>query len=345
MLGQQLPQSAEVYAADQRAEIGAAVSAVGRLWGRMGQDFDASYAGLESSLLTVLDVAQERVAASALAYIPAVLAETGQSRALTARYEISPTALVGTAGDGLGTDSLAYEAVIRTKAAVKAGAPSVADALASGGRFLSLAVGTMLSDTGRTAEKMAAYARPVSGFVRMLTPPSCGRCIILAGQRTGNGRAFERHPGCDCRNIPASESIAGDLTVDSRSYLDGLDEAGLRKAFGSKANAQAYVDGADPNQIINAYRRQMLSNGSYAGGVRPAQVYNRSVKYTTEGSTRRGFAYTRMQSARYARAQGEVKRGRYTALRAPRLMPESIYQIATSKADADRLLRLYGWIL
>jgi hypothetical protein len=79
--------------------------------------------------------------------------------------------------------------------------------------------------------------------------------------------------------------------------------------------------------------------------VTTAQVYGRSIKYTTEGTTRRGWAHARMSQADYVRAAGEAKRGRYTALRAPRIMPESIYQIATSKADADRLLRLYGWIL
>jgi len=323
VLSQSLPRSAEAYARDQRAEIGAAVSAAGRLWRRMGADFDSSYALIERPLLAVLDMAQERVATGAMAYIPDVLAETGQTRALTARYDIDPAVLVGTAGDGLGTDTLAYGAVTRAKAAVGTGYTTTA-ALASGGEFLSLAVGTLLSDTGRTAEKMAMNARPVTGWVRMLNPPSCGRCSILAGRREYSSAPMLRHPGCDCRAVPSSESVANDLTVDPRAYFDSLDEAGQARLMGSKANAQAMRDGADMNQLINAYRRK--------GSVRSAQVYGRNVKYTIEGTTRRGRAYSRM-------------RGAGLTPRSPRLMPESIYQIATSKADADRLLRLYGWIL
>src|SRR4030042_3651905 len=83
-----LPRSAEVYGRDQRTEIAAAVSAVRRQWRRMAQgaavrtggllDLDASYANVEPAILTVLDVAQERVATDAVDYIPAVLMEPGQ---------------------------------------------------------------------------------------------------------------------------------------------------------------------------------------------------------------------------------------------------------------------------
>ena len=131
--------------------------------------------------------------------------------------------------------------------------------------------------------------------------------------------------------------MAGDLTTDPVAYLDSLDKEGLRKALGSEANARAFADGADPGQIVNAYRRQLVSPRSYVGGVRPAQVYGRSVRYTTEGTTRRGIANWRMRQAEAARAGAGG--------RTPRLMPESIYQIAQDDADARRLLRLYGWIL
>lgn len=156
----------------------------------------------------------------------------------------------------------------------------------------------------------------------MLQPPSCGRCVILAGKRVSTREPFLRHPGCDCRHIPASESVAEDLSVNPAEYLDGLSDDELAKALGSRANAQAWRDGADPAQLINAYRR--------SGAVRAAQVYDRRVKYTTEATTRRGWAHSRMGAGRR---------------RAPRLMPESIYQIATSRDEALRLLRLYGWIL
>lgn len=330
---QTLPQTAERYGQTQRREIAAATAAALRLWRRMGDEFDASYALIERQLLAVMDTAQERVTAGALEYIPAVLDETGQ-RNPDPDYEVPVRTLVGTAGDGLGTDTLAYGAVVHAKEAMSSrlvydadtdtvtrfGGASTTQALASGSRFLSTAVGTLLSDTGRTAEKMASQARRVTGYVRMLEPPSCGRCVILAGKWSSRREAFDRHPKCDCRNIPASEDIAGDMLTTPGEYLDGLDDDGLVKALGSKANAQAFKDGADSTQLINAYRR--------SGSVSKAQQFGRGVKFSYEGTTRRGMAYRAMSRAPQAR----------------RLMPETIYSRAKSQADAQRLLKLYGWI-
>lgn len=334
---QSLPRSAEAYGAQQRAEIGAAVKAALRHWRRMGPEFDTSYALIEPSLLRIADLAQSRVAEGAQRYIPDVLAETGQRRAAAAAMAVDALSLVGTAGDGLPTEGLLYGAVTHAKVRVGAGA-TVGEALASGSRWLSTGLGTLLSDTGRASETLAMQARPaVTGWVRMLEPPSCGRCVVLAGKPSRRSDAFLRHPKCDCRNIPTSESIAGDFTVNARAHFDSLDEAGQVRLMGSKANAAAVRDhDADINQIINAYR---------GGSVRSAQVYDRSIKYTTEGTTKRGLAYKQMSQADYLKAAGEAKRGRNVALKAPRLMPESIAQIATGPADEARLLRLYGWLL
>lgn len=333
---QSLPSAAERYGEQQRAEIGAAVRAVARRWRSMGDDFDSSWRQVGPQLLAILDMAQERIAAEAVEYVPEVLAATSPRAARrTPEYVLQPWSLIGTDGAGLATDTLIYRAVIEAKVAVRGGA-TAAQALSQGGQFLTRATGTLLSDTGRTAEKVAAGGRGVTTFVRMLQPPSCGRCVILAGKRTRRQEAFQRHPGCDCRNIPAAESVSGDLVSDPREYLDALDDRGLAKALGSTANARAYRDGADPGQIVNSYRRQLTSDG-YVGGVRPAQLYGRSVKYTTEGTTRRGLANWRMRQSAAAQAG--------LPARAPRLMPESIYKIATDAADAKRLLRLYGWIL
>lgn len=335
VLTQQLPSAAEDYAADQRREIGAAVSAARRIWRGMGDDFDVSFLTVGAELLQVTDLAQGRVAAGAQEYIPAVLSETRQ-RATRARFDVDALSLVGTAGDGMPVGGLLYGAVTNAKVMVGAGA-NTAEALASGSSWLTTAVGTLLSDTGRASERLAMQARPVTGWVRMLTPPSCGRCVILAGKRSKSAQPFLRHPRCDCRNIPASESVAGDLTVDPRAHLDALPDDELAKALGSRANAAAYRDGADLNQLINAYRRR--------GAVSAAQVFGRTVKYTTEGITRRGIAYKQMSQAGYAQRIADARIGRYAQTRAPRLMPESIDQIATDAADRMRLLRLYGWVL
>lgn len=338
---QSLPQAATEYANAQRKEILAALSLVQRQWRRMGDNFDASYAVIEPALLAAMFTAQERVAKGALAYIPDVMEESGLTIPRTPLYESAPKMYVGTAGDGLPVSTLLYGSVIQAKTAVGNGY-SVPQALSMSGQWLTNATGTLLSDTGRSAEKVAGNSRKVKLWVRMLNPPSCGRCAILAGRATGNDTAFLRHPKCDCRNIPSSESTADDVRVDPHAYFDSLDEAAQVKLMGSRANARAMRDGADLNQIINAYRRK--------GAVSSAQVHGRAIKYTTEGTTRRGYAYSQMSKAQYVKAQGELRRragdsNRYaTRLKAPRMMPETIYEVAKDQADAKRLLGLYGWI-
>lgn len=329
---QTLPEAALRYSAVQRSEIGAAVHAVSRLWRGMGQDFDGSYARVEPALLAVLFTAQERVADGALAYVPDVLGD-----APPPLYESEGSRFVGVAGDGLPVASLVYGAVIQAKQAVAAGL-DVADALARGGRHLTLASGTMLSDTGRAAEKVSGGAHRVKLWTRMLNPPSCGRCVILAGKTSRQSEAFNRHPGCDCRNVPSTEDTGDDARTDPKGYLDGLSADEQDRVLGSKANGQAFRDGADMNQLINAYRR--------AGAVRPAQINGQNIKFTREGTTRRGHAYWQMSQAQYIREQSVFKDGsKYKRLKAPRLMPETIYSTAKDPADAKRLLKLYGWIV
>ena len=100
--------------------------------------------------------------------------------------------------------------------------------------------------------------------------------------------------------------------------------------MGSRANARAWKDGADLNQLVNAYRKK--------GDVRVAQeLYNgQRVKITYNGTTRRSVAHYQMEKA------GLVARNQRATMR---LMPESIYQIAgDNQALALKLLRNYGWL-
>lgn len=331
---QQLPEAALRYSRQQRIEIQAALAATKRLWRRVGPDFDSSYARIEPALLAVLFTVQERVAAGALEYVPTFLEDAGRD-VPAAAYKSSGARFVGVAGDGLPVASMAYGAVIQAKQAV-AGGLDVASALAQGGRHLTLTSGTMLSDTGRAAEKVSGGAHRVKHWTRMLNPPSCGRCVILAGKVTSHQTPFLRHPGCDCRNVPSTEDTGADSRTDPKAYLSELSSAEQDRILGSKANGQAFRDGADTNQLINAYRK--------SGAVRSGQVNGQLVKYTREGTTRRGRAYWEMSQAGYVKDQGVFRDGsKYVRLKSPRLMPETIYSIAKDPADAKRLLKLYGW--
>ena len=314
MLRQAQPSSAAEYGREQRREIVQAVAAVRRQWRRMGTDFDVSWPRVAPRLLEVTDLAQSRVAAGALAFIPDVLEDTGQSRAATAVARPNVRALVGVAGDGRPVDSLLYGAVTRAKERVASGATPT-QALRASSQWLTMATGTLLSDTGRQAESLGMGVRPVGGYVRMLNTPSCSRCVALAGRWYRKSSGFLRHPGCDCRHIPASESVAGDLTVSPSDYFDSLSPGEQDVTFG-KAGAEAIREGADVSKVVNARR-----------GMRTAQVGGRNVLTTTEGITRRG------QASRAA-----------TGRRGARLMPETISQVATDREGYLRLLRVNGYI-
>lgn len=302
---QSLPRSAEAYQRAQRREIAAALVTVRALWRRMGTEFDASYAAIAPGLAAATMAAQERVAGGAMGYVPAVLVETGQAHAAEPFANARPAPLVGVAGDGRPVEGLLYGAVTHAKTSVAHGRTS-RQALSAAGTWLTMAVGTVLSDTGRQAESLAIGVRPVGGYVRMLTPPSCSRCAVLAGKWFRKNQGFQRHPGCDCRHIPASESVAGDLTVDPAAYFESLSEAEQDRVF-TKAGAEAIREGADIAQVVNARR-----------GMRSAQIGGRDVLITTEGRTRFGGA--------------------------TRLMPETIARVAASREDYLRLLRVNGYL-
>lgn len=115
------------------------------------------------------------------------------------------------------------------------------------------------------------------GWIRVLDPPSCGRCAILAGRFYKWSDGFLRHPNCDCKHMPVTVAAASGVTVDPDEYFASLSERDQDVLFG-KANAEAIRAGADINQVVNATARK---NGMYtADGGR---------RYTREGTTRRGY--------------------------------------------------------
>lgn len=341
MITPTLPRSAVKYSEAQRLEIQAAVTAVARQWKRMSPEFDSSWAQIAPTVTAIVSTAQERIATQSIAYIPAVLAETGQDAAVATSYQINARALVGVTGAGIATSEALSAVTIRAKQAVQSSiftdgdvstlraGLSTQEALTSAGLWLTSSVGTILSDTGRAAESLGMSIRPVEGYIRMLAPPSCSRCVILAGKWYKKNRGFQRHPRCDCRHIPANEDVAGDLRTNPGDYFDSLGPDAQLKFAGSKANLRALNDGADMNQIVNAYRK---TSGMQFAQISPIKRDRFGNKFTTEGTTARGLG-------------GQQQAGlRRNGPSQQRLMPESIYKLAKSDADALRLLKLYGWI-
>lgn len=112
------------------------------------------------------------------------------------------------------------------------------------------------------------------GWVRMLTPPSCDRCVLLAGRWYRWSEGFERHPMCDCRHIPSSESDSRNLLTNPEAYFDSLTEQEQNDAFGV-SHAEAIRLGADMGQVVNSHTRK--------GAVYVAD----GTEYTFEGTGKR----------------------------------------------------------
>lgn len=255
----------EHYRAQQRLIV-ATLGLTRREWSKMGADFDASWASVGPRVTLLTASAQLGAARSGSAYVPAALAELGQSVDPVA--EVNPSGFAGAASDGRPLDSLLYGGVTTAKEAARTLPPS--DALAAGGRWLDMAVHTMVADAARGAAGVGIAARPKVGWVRMVNPPCCGRCAVLAGKFFRYNQGFQRHPRCDCTHVPTTQTNVGNLTDDPPlDQIKGL----------STHERQAISDGADLNQVVNARRG--------ASGMT-----------TTEGTTKRGLARQRLGAGR-----------------------------------------------
>lgn len=278
-------------------------------------------------------------ARDAAAAVPLMLEEQDISAEPVA--EVDPLSVAGVASDGRPLDTLLDQAETDYQ--------------------LGLMVATQIQDAARVASSLAIASRPgVTGWVRMMNPPSCSRCAVLAGKWFKWNQGFERHPKCDCRHIPAQEADYSDVRLSGDKWFHTLptaDELGakypnltvkMRNEAGiysqedifTKAGAQAIRDGADLNQVVNARR-----------GMQRAQLFGRDAFTTLEGTTKRGLYGTSeaAKAAGYAGRnvgqRGAVKNYMERRTRRARLMPETIYQIADDRADAIRLLKSYGYLI
>jgi hypothetical protein len=264
-----LPQpAADHYQLQQR--IGALVATVaGSLWARMDDDFDAAWRQLEREILAIVTEGQEAAARTVGPYLEAVLFDTEQVDLPAG--DLVPTAFAGTSGDGRDLDTLLYGSVTTAKRAVEAGY-ATDEALARGGRWLTLTALTAVADANREAVQAGIGFRPaIAGWVRMLNPPSCSRCIILAGKWFRWNEGFQRHPRCDCRHIPAGEQLAGDLTTDPYEAFQSMTKAEQDREFG-RIGARAIRDGGDIYRIVNIQQRGLATARAAAKWGTPSRM-------------------------------------------------------------------------
>ncbi len=266
-----MPDAAQAYYDAQKELILATLGLLRTAWRGMGSDFDASWRVVGPRVRLIALSAQLGAARAAEPYMADVLSELDIDA--DAVGQVAPGGFVGIAGDGRPVDSLLLGSVVTSKRAVVTGSAAGA-ALDEGERWLDMAVHTLVSDTARAAVTTAMIARPaVTGWVRMLQLPSCGRCAILAGAYYRWSSGFARHPRCDCRHIPATENIARSLITDPRASFDAGQVRGL-----TGAQTKALNEGADMAQVVNS-RRGMDS----ARSLTTREATGRGQRLTPEG--------------------------------------------------------------
>lgn len=278
--------------------------AIARLWRQVDRtNLGPSWRSLVPQAVAILTGSQAFAAAASESYVSRALAEQGSDADPVGR--VIPGRFAGTASDGRPLDSLLYQPAFTALKQLKSGS-DVRRAMSAGLLDLDMIVRTQVADAGRVADGVAIAARPeVTGYVRMLSPPSCSRCAVLAGAVYRWNRGFKRHPRCDCRHIPAAED-AQDLTTDPKAYFDSLEETEQNRVF-TKAGAEAIRDGADMARVVNARRGMYTAAGK---------------KLTTEATTgRRARRGARLMPERIYREAG------------------------TDRAEAVRLLRLHGYLI
>lgn len=286
--------------------------AVRRLWAELDPSrLSESWLALRDRVFGQVAVGQFVAAGQADPYLDAVLGELGldADRAGT----VSARNFAGVAADGRSLETLLLEPLIAVKVAIAQGS-AVGEGLRVGEARLVRIVRTEVADAGRTAVGAGMVARPaVTRWTRYLNPPSCSRCVVLAGKVFRWNQGFARHPLCDCVHAPSSEVFAGELTTDPRTYFDSLSPADQDRYF-TKAGAETIRDGGDVGQVVNARRK---ASGLYQADGK---------QYTTEGTTKRGVAGKR--------APGVARQ-----------MPETIFDGASDRAAALSELRRFGYIV
>ena len=306
-----IPPAIEAHYALVREQEARALATATRHWHRLGPNWIAdAWRERIPTVTAAITSAQRTAAASAL--VSGALALGQQDQWAEPDGLVDPDAFAGVTGDGRSLDTLLRAPAITTRTLIADGMEP-AQALAAGGRQLSMMVLTEIADAGRGAAGVQIAARPRTGYVRMLNPPSCSRCVILAGSFYRWNKGFLRHPRCDCVHVPTmvtdqAVAFAEGLIDDPYEAFNRMSEAEQNRVF-TNAGAQAIRDGADMYQVVNA-RRGMKYRGAF----------------TTEGTSKHGWA-------------GQILRKGQK-----RMTPETIYRLNPNREQAVEALRAQGYI-
>ncbi|MCW2900304.1 MAG: hypothetical protein JWO67_2569 [Streptosporangiaceae bacterium] len=350
---------AQAHRVRQQQLAMAATQQTARLWGLLDQNDPAgSWSSIAPRILQLIVAALLEASRGSQDYVSAAVRMWGADP--DPAGQVAEWTFAQTASDGRPLDTLLEQPALEAQAFVDQGMDQ-RQAKTIGQRHLDRIVATQVADAARVPTGVAQVNdRSIRGWIRMLTPPSCSRCVVLAGKFYAVNAGFDRHPFDDCVHIPAAEHIP-DLATDPKAYFDSLDEPEQDRVF-TIAGAKAIRDGADIGQVVNARRgatgigyaagrltaeeRTMLRGGRQRGRLDTIRVNGRDVFATTEASTTRGVAGVRLG----AKETGKKTAGsRYRRAQIPRLMPEQLYleaeRLGWSRDEIVRQLKRFGYIL
>lgn len=321
--GSDLARLAQAHRVRQQSLGARLIALLRKLWRFVdAANAQSSWARVSPRAVALMAHAQAEAARGAAEYVAAALAMQG---ATSDPAGTVPTGVfAGVAADGRDLVGLLGYPAFEVSAFVERGMDGQR-ALFVGGRHLERIAATEVSDAARTATGVAMVADlGAQGWVRMLTPPSCNRCIILAGStyRTQHGASFERHPLCDCVAIPTAEMVE---PVSPLQVFKDMTASERSAAGWNRADQKAILEeGADLYQVTNAHR-----------AVSSLTVGGQQLQVTGHGATRRGLAGRRL--------------GAPSKRRAIRLTPATIYaesnRLGWSRDELVKQLKRNGYVL
>lgn len=272
-------------------------------------DLQGSFVGgVLPASLTVLERAQLEAADIGADYTDEVAAAEG----VDPGPRVNRAGFVGVASDGRSLAGLLSQPLVDLFKALAVGVQS-GPAVAASRDSIDEIVTTQVHDAAREAEHVGLAANTdLAGYLRVVEPKACGRCVILAGRFYRWNDGFLRHPRCRCSNRPLTRKSE---PQDPRELFDRMSPEDQVQAFGVDG-ARAVRDGADPARVVNARRGMSTTTNGRAARV---NVFGREVVTTSV-----------------------LAGGRKAPVR---LMPQSIYEIAGGDRDeAIRLLRANQYI-
>ena len=256
-----LPPAAVTHYRESQALTASVMRRLRSLWALMGDDFDLSWATIQARVAEVVAQGQAYAVMTSTEYASVVSEQVGMPAELAGPVNVA--AFAGVTGGGEPVAAVARDAVIHAKVAV-AGGVGVREALRAGGAWLEKFARNEITAARSDALSAFVAASPTTtGFVRMLNPPSCRNCLVLAGKWFRWNEGFQRHNGCDCTHVPARES-AQEYRTDPYAYFRGMSPAEQDRMFG-KEGAQAIRDGADIYRVVNVKQRGASERRGWAG--------------------------------------------------------------------------------